>query len=129
MTATLPEVDAITVLALPRSIDWTVAFSVCRKTALLELNGEITAQEADRRIAQHADRDHTDEDRNHWYEGLKDRLGYLSYLHSDDFDPLAYEPEARDQERLIDDTEHDIEYHLRKLIGPHPLHRKQAAAR
>lgn len=125
MTATLPEADAITVPTLPRGIDWTLAFELCRRVALLEINEEITPAEADQRITRHVDQTLTPEVRNHWWEGLKDRLRYLSYLHSDDFDPLAYEHENRDRVRLIDDTEHDIEYHLRKLVGPHPLNRKR----
>lgn len=105
---------------LPRGIAWTASIEAVRNTAMLEINEHITEAEADRRIARHARAELTADERDQAYEDLKDRLRYLSWLHSDDFDPMQYEPQARDRERLIDDTEHDIEHHLRRIVGRHP---------
>lgn len=104
-----------------KGLDWAMRMECVRHAAMLELNGHITAPEADRRVARHANRDLTDEDRNQAYEDLKDRLGYLSWLHSDDFDPCQFEPENRDLETLAGNAEDDIEHHLRQLVGPRPV--------
>lgn len=120
MTATLPETrDAIA--PLPRGIDWHMSWECIRNTAMLELNGHITPAEADRRVARLAVHDLTDEDRNLAYEDLKDRLGYLSWLNSDDYDPLTIEAGERDLERLVTSAELDIDQHIRRLVGPSPL--------
>jgi hypothetical protein len=65
---------------LPRGIDRTAAYECIRHTATLEINGHITPDEADRRIARHADKTLTVEARNEAYEQLKDALRRLSCL-------------------------------------------------
>lgn len=127
MTAVLSETHTDALSApLPRGIDWHMAWECIRNTAMLELNGHITPAEADRRIARHASRDLDDEDRNLAYEDLKDRLGYLSWLNSDDFDPMQIEQGERDLERLVIEADLDIDQHIRRLVGPSPLLRKPA---
>jgi hypothetical protein len=124
MTATLPETRDALPAPLPRGIDWHMAWECIRNTAMLELNGHITPAEADRRIARLALPDLEDEDRNLHYEDLKDRLGYLSWLNSDDYDPMQIEAGERDLERLVIEADLDIDQHIRRLVGPSPLLRK-----
>jgi hypothetical protein len=126
MTATLPETRDALPAPLPRGIDWHAAWECIRNTAMLELNGHITPAEADRRVARLADQDLEDVDRNLHYEDLKDRLGYLSWLNSDDFDPMQIEGSERDLERLVTEADLDIDQHIRRLVGPSPLTRARS---
>jgi hypothetical protein len=122
MTATLPETRTDALPApLPRGIDWHMSWECIRNTAMLELNGHITAQEADRRIARHANKDLDDETRNQHYEDLKEKIGYHHWLESDDFDPMQIEQGERDLEQLVTEALLDIDQHIRRLVGPSPL--------
>ena len=100
-------------------IDRTIAKVELRRIAELELNEEITEEQANERLARYTDPDLTDEARNDAWELLKDAVQRLSCYEMPGGCPCHDHADA-DLETLVLDADRDAHHAIKTLIGPRP---------
>jgi hypothetical protein len=114
MTATV--LDFAPLPAFLGGIERTIAADALRRTALLEVNEEITEARANQRLTRYANKTLTTEARNDAYEQLKDAIQRLSCLEMPH--PCAcHDYAGEDVDGLILDADGDAEDAIQKLLG------------